>query len=77
MDDIISETVTKREFDLQGKMTSETLATGLHTRFEYDDLGRMIAILYPDGSNVQYIFEGMHLMEIRRNNGETLYSPLS
>ena len=44
------------EYDVMGRMVSETDGNGKLTSYEYDKLGRLIKVTYPDGSKKSYSY---------------------
>lgn len=66
---------TQCRYSLEGRMIAETLGNGLEILYEYDCLGRIIGLTYPDFSQSKYEYEGPYLREIIRLNaaGEEQY----
>lgn len=58
---------TLLKYDVQGRVIEEVLANGLKLGYEYDRLGRITKLIYPDQSSSLYSYMGPHLKEITRN----------
>ncbi len=68
--DAVKNLTTEREFDLLGNLVQESLANGLTLRYQYDALSRPIHITLPDNSQVECVYQGLDLTEIRRLDAE-------
>jgi RHS repeat-associated protein len=58
---------TSRSYDPEGRVISEQLENGLSVQKEYDLIGNLITLTYPDQSKVFYDYEGKLLKKITRN----------
>lgn len=77
--DQINHLETKRSYNLEGQIISETLANGLKFENTYDLIGRRTSLKLPDGSSIHYRYDKNQLAEITRKNIENnfLYSQTS
>jgi RHS repeat-associated protein len=58
--------VTKRVYDVQGRIVSEVLANGLEIKQHYDDVGRPFEVVLPDDSLIRHIYNGSLLRAVTR-----------
>jgi RHS repeat-associated protein len=61
---------TKREYNTQGQISLERFETGDTLGFEYDPLGRIKKVIYPDLSEVQYVYGQKGLEQVLRGDFE-------
>lgn len=57
---------TKRDYDLLGQLTMETLGHGLAMQYTYDPVGRVRHVTLPDQTQVDYQYDAVHLKSIQR-----------
>ena len=52
------------------------MSNGLVLKYEYDRLGRIVNIIYPDASSVAYVYQGSNLVHIIRKDpqGQQIYA---
>lgn len=74
--DLKSNTETIREYDSNGRMTSEKLGSDQCIYYEYDLLERPIKITFSDYSEVHYVYDAINLLGIQRktSSGGIIYS---
>ena len=66
--DAISHTTTSRSYDIYGQLTEELLGNGLKLTNTYDTQGRRVKQHLPDGSSINYSYEGPFLKQITRGS---------
>ncbi len=64
--DLLTQTKTQRQYDKNNRITSETLANGLSTYYDYDGLGRLLKVILPDSTAVDYTYNANHLTSVVR-----------
>lgn len=64
--DLLTGAATTRRYDLNGRLAEETLTNGYTLRFAYDQAGRPMKFLLPDGSAVAYSYKGALLRDVAR-----------
>ena len=67
---------TCRSYDTSGRLTSETLPSGLVLSRTYDAEGNPVSLYFPDGSFVTYEYDSLYLRSIHRydKEGRNLYT---
>jgi RHS repeat-associated protein len=65
---------TRRTYDDGGRVVQEWLENGLTLSGQRDALGRRTTLSLPDGSNIQYLFDGVHLKEVTRGKYRHRYT---
>lgn len=65
-DNLINQTKTIRVFNHFGNLLSETLGNRQILKRTYDQLGRRTALIFADGSKVQYHYDPYHLIRVER-----------
>ncbi len=68
--DHLTDTTTIRTYDQASNLLEETLATNYTTTYHYDSLGRRIAAVLPDFSQITYEYDTYHLRHIHRFNSQ-------
>lgn len=68
--DLLNGAATKRTYNQQGRLQSETLANGHQVHFTYDLAGRPTTFLLPDGCAVVYHYQGAVLKTVEKRNRE-------
>lgn len=73
--DCITGKVTQRVYNHFGELLEETLANMQSLKRSYDDLGRRAALIFADGSMIEYDYDPYHLTQIERisKSGASLY----
>lgn len=66
VEDLVHDTSTNRNYDIYGRLISETLDHGQTITTAYDTLDRPISITLPDKSTIQYQYNALHLTDIHR-----------
>lgn len=75
VDDLIKGGSSNFEYDLKGRLTTETLSNGLALSYEYDLLNRVKKLILPDSSSIVYRFDPLNLKQIDRiKNSKVLYT---
>ncbi len=76
VEDLTRHLINQREYNKQGCLTRELLGNGLEMRMDYDLLGRITSVTYPDQSAVKYTYWSKYLSEVNRYSpeGKKLYS---
>ena len=69
--DHLNQTENKRTYDRLGRLTTETLDTGIQLHYGYDSLDRLLLITYPDQTTAQYQYNACHLTAIERLKNNT------
>lgn len=59
---------TALDYDENQNLKEERLSNGLILKYEYDLLGRIVKIIYPDSSSANYVYKGSNLKKIVRQN---------
>ncbi len=74
--DLIKQTQTLREYSKEGYLLKEVLGNGLFLENTYDEKGRRNKIVFPDGSEIRYHYEGELLSFVQRvqNEGAVSYT---
>ncbi len=74
--DQITGNATVRIPDPQGRLLAEKLANNLNLIHDYDFQGRRISLMLPDGSDITYDYDALHLKEVTRkdSSGNRLYT---
>lgn len=67
VDNLVSGTSTTKEYDHLGQLVREKLENGLVVSYVYDTFGRISRMIYPDGSAIDYTYQGTLLHTIKRN----------
>lgn len=67
-------TITKRTYDPEGRISSETLANGHALYYAFDGLNRLIQLTLPDQSQIKYIYNPCYLTAIERNTNKEIYT---
>jgi RHS repeat-associated protein len=70
---VISNSLTTREYDVQNNVTKEILENGFELNYEYDFLGRCQKIVLPDGSNISCQYDARNLIKLTRETSKTRY----
>ncbi len=75
IEDKIHHTALRRTYSAFGEIISEINDQNLHFEWEYDVLGREKSISLPDGSKIDYGYQGSHMTSVIRFNpqGKLLY----
>lgn len=68
VDDLIQNTTTKRKYDSNGRLESETLGNDLTINYQYDRMGRPTRVVLPDQSSVDYTYDAAFLREVKRGS---------
>jgi RHS repeat-associated protein len=66
--DAINNMQTTRTFCSEGSLLEERQGNGLCTSRQYDELNRCVNLTLSDDSSIQYVYEGVYLREVRREN---------
>lgn len=74
--DLLTNQVLIRSYDLQGRLTEETLPNGLTLVHRYDAQGRRTNLDLPDKSCIHYTWDPFHIKKVSRYDaeGSLLYS---
>jgi RHS repeat-associated protein len=72
--DSISGVTTTRSYDSLENITKETLGNGLSLLYAYDIHGRRIRSIFPDGSQVNYLYHTNHLYQITKGGLKYTYT---
>ncbi len=74
--DDIHSTTTRRTYDVHNLLTSEQLANGLITHYQYDGVGRLTQFTLPDQSKVRYDYDANLMKGVTRldSNDNSLYT---
>ncbi|MCH9625488.1 MAG: hypothetical protein S4CHLAM123_06630 [Chlamydiales bacterium] len=72
--DAYTHTTTTRTYDPLGNILQETLANNLTLTFTYDAQGRLITLILPDSSQIDYAYNGNFLSEVHRNGYTHTYT---
>jgi len=74
--DLIQGTETKRLYDQNNWLSSETLANHFTITYSYDQFGRQTKLTLPDHSSIETTYQGSHLTDVHRldGNGMCKYS---
>lgn len=64
--DHVQGTISTREYDLYGRLISETLDTGLTITNAYDALDRLTCITLPDQTTIEYQYNALYLTAVKR-----------
>lgn len=70
VENVLTGKVTKRDYDMNGRLLSEELETGLSVSYAYDRIDRPRLVSFPDKSQVRYGYQGIHLKEVARLNSD-------
>ena len=70
---LITQAITKREYDRKSRITRETLENGIELNYEYDGLDRVKKIRMPDGSYISYDYDAKNLIKLSRDTGRQIY----
>ncbi|NGX42185.1 MAG: putative deoxyribonuclease RhsB [Chlamydiae bacterium] len=74
VEDHVYHLTTKRTFDRNDQMISETLDHGAHLRYGYDLMGRLVEFILPDSTKVSYKYDAKHLRSITRKSNDQNYT---
>ena len=77
IEDILKGTQTERDFDSQGRVIREKLATGYETKSLYNYLGQPTQLILADGSLVNYSYEATQLSSVERGKYKHQYTAYS
>ena len=66
VEDHIQETINQRIYDENNRLRFEKLGNGLSLHYDYDNIGRITQISYPDQTAVSYHYQGILLSHIIR-----------
>ncbi|MFV0339791.1 MAG: DUF6531 domain-containing protein, partial [Parachlamydiaceae bacterium] len=73
--DLLDDTTTLRQYDVHGRVVSETLANGLQLSYAYNSLDQITHLELPGDSKIIYDYEGGRLKAIHRvKNSTELYA---
>ncbi len=70
IDDLVHNTITIKNYDMQNRMIKETLATNLTFEYTYDGIGRPLHVTLPDSSSIKYMYHANQLSDISRKDQE-------
>ncbi len=70
---LVTNALTKREYDSCNRVTKEILDNGLELNFEYDNVDRIRKIKLPDGSSILQEYNANNLTKLIRNTGSETY----
>lgn len=76
VDDLLAGQTTLREYDTEGRLSSETLGNSLCIKYQYDGMNRPTLLTFPDGTASENAYQGHQLKEIHRLSatGEKQYT---
>lgn len=74
VENLIDQNASYRTYDIHGRVIEETLANSLSLKMTYTPEGFLKTLEYPDGSSVEYTYEGSLLKKVDRFNQILEYS---
>lgn len=67
---------TELVYDHLGRLKSEKLEHGLGVEYDYDVFDRVVKTTFPDRTSVEYHYDPVHLLEVKRKGTKEDYSHL-
>jgi RHS repeat-associated protein len=74
VEDLILNFKTKRVIDQNNLMKFEDLGIGLSLCYDYDAIGRVTKVTWPDQSSVDYFYDADNLVQVQRKKGKNSFS---